>query len=297
MNKSEAHPATRNFFAQIILFVVGLLIALIPSVLSVSIISSLVFVLTSILISISLVWAGYEAAIKQSKKDNYSSWKIWGLPIVFIIIIGGLTAYYILQFYAPPPSFCIIFLEKNGQVVMEAENYSGQLAGKPNPDSDNPARDATGIVWQENSEYPGTLQAIPNTFNINTQSYSNGPALLFVIKFETSGAYYVYVRGYGVDGNSDSIHVGLGGTPVTDQFDTGLSLWGDTKPVWTSQNDDGNYAIVNVPSPGIYTFHLWMRENGVIVDKIWLDTGMGKVENGNEDVDPPESKCVSHFEF
>ena len=190
---------------------------------------------------------------------------------------------------------CKAFQESNGQVVMNADHYMEQVPGrKYSPDGDNPLRDATGISWQKNNEFPNTLQALPDLQPTNTMDNTNGPALVYLIDFHTTGKYYVYIRGFGPSDDSDSIHLGLGGVPGTTGWANGFSLLADKPtPRWNDGSiDSGNTLFVEVQNPGLNTFYIWMRENGVNVQRIWLDTGANKVSNGDISEGPGISPCA-----
>jgi hypothetical protein len=123
---------------------------------------------------------------------------------------------------------------------------------------------------------------------------TNGPALVYLIDFHTIGRYYVYIRGFGSNDDSDSIHVGLGGIPATADYVNGFSVVSDKiTPRWVGRADSGDPVVIEVPNPGLNTFYIWMRENGVNVQRIWLDTGADKVSNGDTMEGPAISPCIS----
>lgn len=189
---------------------------------------------------------------------------------------------------------CPAYLESNGQVVMNADQYIQQVPGRAYlPDKTDAIRDAVGISWQKYADFPHTMQALPNSQMTNTEDHTNGPALVYLIDFHTVGKYYVYIRGFGPNDNSDSIHVGLGGLPVTTDFGNGFSVVHDiSSPRWVGMSDMGDPVVVEVQNPGLNTFYVWMRENGVNVQRIWLDTGANKVPNGDSTEGPAISSCA-----
>jgi hypothetical protein len=189
---------------------------------------------------------------------------------------------------------CRAYLERNGQVVMNADQYMEQVPGGAySPDEENSLRDAIGISWQENGEFPNTMRALPDLQPTNTMDHTNGPALVYLIKFQTTGIYFVYIRGFGPNDDGDSIHIGLGGVPVTADYVNGFSLLSD-KPVprWVGKSDSGDPVAIEVQNPGLNAFFIWMRENGVNVQRIWLDTGADKVSNGDVTDGPAISPCA-----
>jgi galactose oxidase len=114
------------------------------------------------------------------------------------------------------------------------------------------------------------LQALPNTGAATDTNYVTGaPRLDFRINFKHTGTHYVWVRGWGATGNDDSCHVGLDGAAVAsaDRVSGFTNGW-----TWTRATSDGPLATLNITNTGIKTVNLWMREDGLIVDKLVLTT-------------------------
>jgi RHS repeat-associated protein/uncharacterized repeat protein (TIGR01451 family) len=176
-----------------------------------------------------------------------------------------------------------IYTESGGAVVMEAEKYTGLTAGTGNAASQTwqLVTTPTGFIGT------GAMQALPNS-GVSTGLNINGPALTYKINFQTTGAYYVYLRGYGATGNDDSVHVGLDGVPVTTGAGLGLTGFSSSGFTWRSQAN-GQPVVINVASPGVHTFEVWMREDGVVIDRIWLSTSATAVSNGSTSPGPAES--------
>ncbi|MBI4004147.1 MAG: hypothetical protein HY353_03915, partial [Candidatus Omnitrophica bacterium] len=95
------------------------------------------------------------------------------------------------------------------------------------------------------------------------------PELVYHVHFSTPGTYYVWVRGYGESGNDDSIHAGIDGTGPSsaDRIEGFTTSW-----TWSRDTRDGVVATLKVPSAGLHTLHLWMREDGFRVDRFLLRT-------------------------
>jgi lysophospholipase L1-like esterase len=154
-----------------------------------------------------------------------------------------------------------IALEQNGQIVIEAEHYNSRIP-------------RGGDDWQLSADRAGFsangyLTAGPNDGDSPDTGYlTTSPELVYQVQVTTPGTYYVWVRGL-ADGNSDdSVHAGLDGAgPGTaDRIDGFQSAdW-----VWTRDTMDGVPATLQIASAGVHTFHLWMREDGLRVDKIIL---------------------------
>jgi len=170
------------------------------------------------------------------------------------------------------------FAQKPGfgnMVVMEAENFHQQEA-------------RGGKSWQPvslgHSSAQASLQALPNTgTNIQTNYATQSPHLAYRAVFEVPGRYYVWVRALAATASDDSLHVGLNGEPVPtgERLEQIFDFWS-----WTSVRGDGGRAFVDVPAAGEHVIDVWMREDGVIIDKILLTTdvafepeGQGLVES------------------
>lgn len=107
---------------------------------------------------------------------------------------------------------------------------------------------------------------------INVQDTTDGPAAGYSINFSSPGTYYVWARMSCASGSDDSIHVGLNGNPVTYG---GHGINGCSKDgawTWINEISTGARVQIEVPSAGVHTFSIWMREDGTIVDKIYLTT-------------------------
>ena len=168
------------------------------------------------------------------------------------------------------------FVESGGEVVMEAENFTTAIAGTGN---------ASGSSWQSYSDGTASgstaLRAEPNT-GVWTGLNLNGPRLDYEINFATTGTYRVYVRSSAPGANDDSYHVGLNGNAVTNNSGYGMDINGPW--AWADDANGGIPVEIVVPSTGKHTFNLWMREDGVQIDKIVLSnisgpTGIGPSES------------------
>jgi hypothetical protein len=152
----------------------------------------------------------------------------------------------------------------DGIVSVEAEHYDNKTVGDNGDEwvEVGPMGDFTGVAG---------MQAQPdnNTGSRDTNYAARSPRLDYEIDFVKTGTYYVWILAYGDDGNSDSCHSGLDGEEIStcDRMDG----WnGDYE--WNSQTMDEPRATFEVTSLGVHTFNIWMREDGLIVDKIVLTT-------------------------
>ncbi len=77
--------------------------------------------------------------------------------------------------------------------------------------------------------------------------------------------------------SSDSVHIGLDGVGPT----SGYNVNGFKTNAWSwSNRSNGNVRTIEVTSTGIHSFDLWMRESGMIVDKIVITNDTNYVPSG-----------------
>jgi hypothetical protein len=167
---------------------------------------------------------------------------------------GGFT-------FTTAPAAALAFQESAGQVVMEAENYATEVVRN--------GHDWTPATAKSGYAGAGYLQVLPNNgLAINSGYATASPELTYRVNFTNTGTYYVWLRGSGDTGNDDSAHAGLdGAAPTSADRITGLgSSW-----TWKRTTMDSSApATLSVTSPGIHTIHLWMREDGLRLDRILL---------------------------
>ena len=178
------------------------------------------------------------------------------------------------------------FLEAGGLLVMEAEN--AHLYTSASGDSWNEVTTASGYSGA------GAMQALPNNGTLVNSGYtSTSPEMRFDVNFNQGGQYWVWVRMWAANDLDNSVHAGYNGSGS--DGDSGHAMeqtvynsWQWTKNRKFSTED----AYLNVGS-GYQTVSIWMREDGVYIDKIVLTTdanytpsGLGPVESAREGDDP-----------
>ena len=193
----------------------------------------------------------------------------------------------------PPPPNAQCFVESGGEVVVEAENYSALAFGSGN------AQNSNWVSFGDaNASGGNALRAEPNT-GVNTGLNQNGPRLDYDIEFNTPGSYSVFVRAAAPTGQDDSWHIGLDGTAVTNISGYGMYRLGSWD--WADEANGGMKVVVDVATPGKHTLNLWMREDGVEIDKIVLKltasqpAGMGPSQSasGNCTTPPAGPQCFT----
>jgi hypothetical protein len=161
--------------------------------------------------------------------------------------------------------------------VAEAEHNTDSAPGS------NGASNSSWAQFSANSASgDAAMEATPNA-GVNTGDSTDGPRLDYDFEFPSNGTYYIWVRGKAPDGESDSVHVGLDGNPAT-YGDIGLSVprtgsWG-----WVDEAADSR-VTVDVASADVHTVNLWMRQDGVKVDKILLTQDSSYTPSGTGPVE------------
>ncbi|MFC1976540.1 RHS repeat domain-containing protein, partial [Chloroflexota bacterium] len=152
------------------------------------------------------------------------------------------------------------YLESGGLVVLEAEGFSQISSGSSHD----------WLLKSSQTGYTGTgyLQSWPDIdTTLAPTDLSSSPVVSYTIDFTTPGTYFVWVRAYAESAANDSLYLGLDGNleSVTG-FDPGLWDWaGEETP-------NGAAVELAVTSSGLHTLNLWMREDGLQVDRILLTT-------------------------
>lgn len=169
-----------------------------------------------------------------------------------------------------------------GLISIEAEHYHERQA-------------RNGKDWQtisfRHSSADAAMQALPNTgTRLNSNYESNSPHLAYRINVKTPGRYFVWARGFATTPDDNSVHIGLDGEPIASGYRlSGLNdYW-----TWTSTLISGERSYVDISNLGVHDIDLWMREDGVIIDKILLTAdpsfdpkGKGPVESQQTAPDP-----------
>ncbi|MCQ3979337.1 MAG: hypothetical protein DPW09_38445 [Anaerolineae bacterium] len=170
------------------------------------------------------------------------------------------------------------FEEENGLVTMEAENFGARINGATH----------NWLLKTGQSGYTGTsyLQPLPDVDTLySTETLTDSPRAEYPINFTTPGTYTVWARGYPTNAAGDSLHVGLSGQVVeVSGFVPGKWEWANERMA------NGESANLIVSAPGPYTLTVWMREDGLRLDRILLITDTAYIPTG---FGPAESERAS----
>lgn len=167
------------------------------------------------------------------------------------------------------------YLVTGGRAVVEVET------GSP--------VDRSGRGWQPSAldgSVGAAMQAAPEGGRAIswTDASTASPELSVPIRFPGPGVYFAWVRAYAPNVAGDSLHLGLDGEVQA------LSGYLTTRVLhrwnWFRTRINHPPARVVVPAAGIHHLMIWMREDGIHVDRIILTTDPSFAPEG---LGPPES--------
>jgi glycosidase len=154
--------------------------------------------------------------------------------------------------------------ENGGFVALECESFAANISPRSN------------CLWVAGNAVPGAsgsgyMEALPNTgTTIDASWTASSPELQYTINFTNPGTYYVWVRAYAIVNTDAMFHAGVDGVSDTAarMVLNHLDAWSWTGSVLNSTTP----AKITVATSGAHTFSLWMRDDGIRLDKIILTT-------------------------
>ncbi|MCE9578682.1 MAG: hypothetical protein K8W52_36490 [Deltaproteobacteria bacterium] len=151
----------------------------------------------------------------------------------------------------------------NGDIFLEAEQASAKTTGT------STGTNAATRSWEPDTTagYSGmmALRASPDTgVNISLANAPNqSPRLDFPINFSTTGNHYVWVRMYSATSSQDTVGIGINATVPGTATQT-LVTPTNGSWLWVRSNS------ISIAATGTRTVSVWMREDGVRVDAIFV---------------------------
>lgn len=159
------------------------------------------------------------------------------------------------------------YAEDEGLVVLEAENGERTNGATHNWLLKSSLPSYTGTSYLDTSLDNDTL--------VQTNAITTSPKVDYPIDFTTPGTYTIWLRGYPANSAGDSAYVGLDDEPV--------EVTGFVPQAWSWAEAT---TPISVTVSGVYTLSLWMREDGLRIDRLLLTTDTNYLPT---DFGPPET--------
>ena len=136
-----------------------------------------------------------------------------------------------------------------GLAVVEAEDHDVKV-----PRSSHDWTTGAGSVGVVGT----AIQATPDTgARVIASIPTTSPEVGFRVLFPAAGTYQLWVRGYGLS-NGNTLHAGRDGQATAENISFATGSW-----TWVKR-------AISIPSAGEHTVQLWMREDGIHVDRVLL---------------------------
>lgn len=206
----------------------------------------------------------------------------------FLVLMAGLAFGDLTQ---PLAKEGLVFSEKGGVVAIEAEHFTRQekaevrawyLSTKESSPKIEPDGDPSHIAGAAGGAY---LEILPDTRRTHgdplvreenfTEKMGEMGVLSYPVHFETPGTYWIWARAYSTTSEDNGLHFGING-----QWPATARRWQTvTRNRWhwksaqrTKEIHAGVPGILTleVPSKGVHTIQVSMREDGIALDKILL---------------------------
>ncbi len=171
------------------------------------------------------------------------------------------------------------FIPSGGQVVMEAENFT--VNTPRGTDAWTSVGTPAGLVGTAMASGPD------NGSGSGTPITTTSPEMTYQVNFPSAGTWHVWVRGYMPDGAGNSVHVGLDGATQAASADLTSNTFGAW--TWFRTRTASPTARVEVPSAGVHTVNVWMREDGFVLDRLLLTTNATFTPTGNGPAESPRA--------
>lgn len=181
--------------------------------------------------------------------------------------------------------------EKDGFVMVEAENYSVQSSDeirKWHIIDAGFSENITGFSGNYSATASGGkyLMLLPDTRVTHSdkltqgENFTNEPGKMAILNypvyFENPGKYYVWVNAYSTGSEDNGLHVGLNGewpeSGARMQWCEGKNQWTWASKQRTNEQHCGVERLIylDIPSKGVHTVSFSMREDGFRFDRFAL---------------------------
>lgn len=188
--------------------------------------------------------------------------------------------------YNPPPKNVFGYYEENdGLLCLEAENYQERYNRRHIPHM--PIHFWESNMDKEGFSGNGFVQNLPDHRPEGTEKGprspqdQSGPELIWKIKINQSGKYYIWIRGYSIGGESNGCHIVIDDNFIRNASGTNISGFRPHKTwVWENKHEEYAKSPVIEMEEGIHTLHLFGRDDGFRCDQILLTTDKDFIPEG-----------------
>jgi PKD repeat protein len=176
------------------------------------------------------------------------------------------------------------FIESAGMVVMEAENFHANISRSSHD----------WVLSTANAGFSGggSMASTPDDGTmIKNAAETTSPELSFDVTFGTTGVYYLWGRIWAPDSKDKTVHIGINGdipSNVNGLTTTTYGAW-----VWVDLIKTGLRQTLSVGTAGEHTIHIWMREDGLVFDKIVMTTDVNFTPSGTGPAESPRAAAPS----
>jgi hypothetical protein len=178
----------------------------------------------------------------------------------------------------------------NGEVVIEAENYS-RLAG------------STGGEWSESKEksgFTGSAYMSASSKDPGTLTYSSNTARMeYNIDFQETGTYFLHLRTYATSHDDNGFFATIDGRSFSYGHTQAYYVCVPWMNKWWWYADGGGaegrgYKIsINITTTGLQKLAIIRRDKGTCVDRIWLTKKVSTSPKATNYTLPDPSKFMS----
>ena len=147
-------------------------------------------------------------------------------------------------------------------IVIESEEYQQTVT----------RNDLSWSLYRKRRGYSGNgaMVVLPDRdVRVREQLNQESPSLSYNVDFPEQGRYYVWMRMWAEDGNSNSAYLGLDNNSEREAIEMTTNEF--RKWVWTNNSvSRRGPARIDLNGSGIHSLRLWMREDGLLIDRILL---------------------------
>ncbi len=213
---------------------------------------------TAVPIDVSISSAGHHVLNLWMREDGVS---------VTQLAVSGVTG------WAPAPTASIAAQVRQGPLAqsgtgfaMTAISAAQLLPGK------------AGTTWTTPNSGPG-LQALPDAGT--SSNFATAPSMTWWLNVTTPGTREIWLRTAGPDTNGDTIFASLDGSQIN--FLTYVGIGPSLPLTWTNRTADRSVVTFTVAPAdvGLHAFTLWMREDGLVLERASLQVPGQPVPTGD----------------